>query len=107
MNVRRQQVRTQQARPARRPHTLLALIAIAAVAAVGLIARQPLPATAPAGLLIAAMLAPAGGGALRTEGGLDDAADQAAADPSPSKPHKHARRGRQSLAIPYFSFARS
>lgn len=108
MNVRRQQARRPLANPTLRLHnSLVALTAVAVVSAAGLLASQPLPAPTPTGVLIAAVVAPAGVRALQADDGLDDAADQAAADPSPSKPRKHARRGRQSLAIPYFSFARS
>ena len=107
MNVRRPQARRHLANPSLRLHnSLVALTAVAVVSAAGLLASQPLPAPTSTGVLIAAVVAPAGVRVLQADDGLDDT-DQAAADPSPSKPRKHARRGRQSLAIPYFSFARS
>lgn len=112
MNVRRR-----PASPARRLHSsLVALAVVAVVSAAGLMAGRPVPApeAAPpqAELLVAAAAASAAAGVLALDAGagLDAAGDvqaESEADVSPRKARKQARRSRQSLSVPYFSFARS
>jgi hypothetical protein len=112
MNVRR--------RPASAPHrlhsSLVALAAVAVVSAAGLLAGRPVPAPQaepPQAELIAAAAATAAAAgvlALDAEAGLDAAGEvqaESEADASPRKARKQARRSRQSLSVPYFSFARS
>lgn len=101
------------ASPGHRLHnSLLALFAVAVVSAASLIAARPLPAPSPVAVVAEiaideALLADIAVQATRDAieisvqspaHGLDEAA------PAP-KPRKHNRRSRQTLAMPYFSFA--
>lgn len=91
-----------------------ALAAFALAAALGLLAAREPIVTAEAAFAGVAVAAPAAAVALDATGEarLDAAAEatppaEAEAPPPSPKPRKHARRSRQSLAMPYFSFARS
>ena len=108
------------ANPGHRFHnSLLALFAVAVVSATSLMAARPLPAPRPLALVAAdavvaevaideAMLADIAVQATRDaiEISVQSPAEGFDADPAPApKPRKHNRRSRQTLAMPYFSFA--
>lgn len=102
------------ANPGHRFHnSLLALFAVAVVSAMSLMAARPLPASGPLALgaevaVDEAMLADIAVQATRDaiEISVQSPREGFDADPAPApKPRKHNRRSRQTLAMPYFSFA--
>lgn len=102
-------------------HSLVALLAVAVVSALSLLVARPLPAPADGVALLVSAEAKAATGVLlaaepqvaiqATEDALEitveSAVDEleAGAAPEPRKPRKPIRRSRQTLAMPYFSFA--
>ena len=108
------------ASPGHRLHnSLLALFAVAVVSAASLIAARPLPAPSPVAVVAAdavvadvaideALLADIAVQATRDaiEISVQSPAHGLDAEAAPApKPRKHNRRSRQTLAMPYFSFA--
>ena len=97
-------------------HSIMALLAVATVAAFGLLAARPL-SSASAGLASAEVEAitaavsgtevavQATGDALEITVKAAGREPDAGAGAEPRKPHKPTRRSRQTLAMPYFSFA--
>lgn len=95
-------------------NSLMALLAVATVTAFGLLAARPLP-PAPAGLVrtdVEAITAAVPGTevAVQATGDALEITVKAAvqdldAAAEPRKPRKPTRRSRQTLAMPYFSFA--
>ena len=113
-------VHARPANPGHRLHnSLLALFAVAVVSAASLMAARPLPAPPPIALAAAdaviaeiavdeALLADIAVQATRDamEITVQSPAEGLDAETAPApKPRKHNRRSRQTLAMPYFSFA--